>query len=340
MVLNNDLAAIIGFGCEALVYGIYIVIYVLSMVFLHSARRSRTNQLMSIFTTLLFVLCTTHFALEFNHFYTTLQSTGVEGFASETNELFAADILISLIDFCGDIVLLHRCWLVWGKNIWVVVLPFMTAVGGFVCGMTGLGILMNIDPTAPQAPPAVRPLGTAAFSLPLATNFLVTIFTVVRLYMLASRARSITTDNVFNTTAYVTKAATIIIESGMLYLIAQLVFVILFAIGHPAQGIAAVVAVQIYGIAPTLISFRVGLGVSTNEYELSTKRSGAEWRLSTRRGVPTNTTEISVHTTHEIMADSTSDLAIYTTNTKKDTKDLRLNDHDLRDSRIPEDKMV
>ena len=197
----------------------------------------------------------------------------MEGYAEETKTLLAADILISLIDFLGDVVLLHRCWLVWGKNFFVVLLPALTAIGGFgmsillcywrwsvnlltVCGMTGLGILNNIDPTAPQAPPEVKPLGTAAFSLPLATNFLVTIFTVIRLLMLASKARKVGSDSGLNTTTYVNKAAAIVIESGLLYLVAQLVFVVLFAIGHPAQGIAAVVAVQVYvSLKVTILSY-------------------------------------------------------------------------------------
>jgi len=340
VALNNDLAALVGFGCEALVYGVYTVIFSLSLVFLHGGRRTNTNRLMVTFTTFLFLLCTTHFALEFNHFYITLSTTGVENYALETKGLFAADILISLIDFVGDLVLLHRCWLVWGKKWYVIVLPFLTTVGGFVCGMTGLGILLNIAPTAPQAPAAVKPLGTAAFTLPLATNFLITILTVVRLYMLASKARAVNTAKALDTSSYVHKAAAIVIESGALYLVAQLVFVILFALGHPAQGIAAVVAVQIYGIAPTLISFRVGLGVATEEYELSTKRSGAGFRLSTRRGVvATNATGISVHTTREIVADSLSDLALYGMN--KDDKDLTLGDHhEFRDSRVVEDNVV
>jgi hypothetical protein len=38
----------------------------------------------------------------------------------------------------------------------------------------------------------------------------------------------------------------IVVESGMLYLAVQLVFVILFAIGHPAADIFRVIAVQIY----------------------------------------------------------------------------------------------
>ncbi|THH30880.1 hypothetical protein EUX98_g3323 [Antrodiella citrinella] len=336
VVLDNDLAALIGFGCEALVYGVYIVIFLMSLSFLHGGRSTYAHRLMVFSTTFLFLLCTAHFALEFTHFYTTLATTGVTGYAAETKDLFGADILISTIDLVGDCVLLHRCWLVWGKNWWVIALPFLTAVGGFACGMTGLGILLNTDPTAPQAPPSVLPLGTASFSLPLATNFLITLLTVTRLYMLASKTRrASTTTKSLHTSSYVNKAAIIVIESGLLYLVAQLVFVILFAIGHPAQGIAAVVAVQIYGIAPTLISFRVGMGVATDEYEMSTKRSGPEWRLSSRRGaIPTNTTNISVHTSAEIMTDSLSDMVLY----GKDNKDMRLGDHQgFTESRFVED---
>ncbi|KAI9442721.1 hypothetical protein H4582DRAFT_2055111 [Lactarius indigo] len=56
-------------------------------------------------------------------------------------------------------------------------------------------------------------------------------------------------------------------ESGALYLIVQFVFVILFAIQHPAHGIAGVIAVQICGIAPALIVIRVALRLSNRPPE-------------------------------------------------------------------------
>jgi len=37
-----------------------------------------------------------------------------------------------------------------------------------------------------------------------------------------------------------------VVESGMLYLVVQITFVVLFTIQHPAQAIAEVVAAQIY----------------------------------------------------------------------------------------------
>jgi len=42
------------------------------------------------------------------------------------------------------------------------------------------------------------------------------------------------------------RAMMLIIESGALYLATQFIFVIVFAIGHPAENIMAVIAVQIY----------------------------------------------------------------------------------------------
>lgn len=57
------------------------------------------------------------------------------GYADETLPLVGADILISVSDLLGDFVLLYRCWIIWGKNYWVILVPLLTAVAGF-CGST------------------------------------------------------------------------------------------------------------------------------------------------------------------------------------------------------------
>jgi hypothetical protein len=62
----------------------------------------------------------------------------------------------------------------------------------------------------------------------------------------------------------------LIIESGVLYMVTQLIFVVLVAIGNPAETILSYAGTQIYGIASTLIIIRVGLGVSPEETVLPT----------------------------------------------------------------------
>lgn len=46
--------------------------------------------------------------------------------------------------------------------------------------------------------------------------------------------------------SYINSVTSLMVESGMLYLTVQLVFVVLFALNHPAQPIMVSIAVQIY----------------------------------------------------------------------------------------------
>ena len=92
MTLTNDMAALMGFALESLFYGSFYKFLVFSvhvtqsptgfycMLFLASTtvllwwRRKHTNinVPMAVANFTLFLCCTTHFAIEFNHFYTTL----------------------------------------------------------------------------------------------------------------------------------------------------------------------------------------------------------------------------------------------------------------------------
>ena len=82
-------------------------------------------------------------------------------------------------------------------------------------------------------------MGIPTFSLPLGTNVVVTTLMAGRIWYLSPH------DAQFPTRTG-QAALKIVVESGMLNLAVQLIFVILFAIGHPAQGIVGVIAVQTY----------------------------------------------------------------------------------------------
>lgn len=145
-------------------------------------------------------------------------------------------------------------------------------------------LVLTLDPNAPIAPPALVPLGLAGYALPLATNVLTTALIVARLWHTASTAEARCRGRMAGTVRAAQHAVAIIVESGLLYLAAQLVLVVLFALSHPAQAVVAVMAVQIYvrispllfyfhsadeeldvqGIAPTLIVIRVALGISSD----------------------------------------------------------------------------
>ena len=96
-----------------------------------------------------------------------------------------------------------------------------------------------------MAPASVVPLGLAGFILPLITNVILTTLIAMRIWYLSPRKVRDMRSAQF-TMGISRVIIGIVIESGMLYVAVQFVFVIIFAIGHPAQGIVGVMAVQIY----------------------------------------------------------------------------------------------
>ena len=110
--------------------------------------------------------------------------------------------------------------------------------------LLSLNLKSPVTPTSPT-PRALVPLGLAAFCLSLGTNVIVTTLIAGRIWYLSPRkARKM--GSVKFPTGIGRATIDIVIESGMLYLATQLILAILFAIRHPAQSIASVIAVQIY----------------------------------------------------------------------------------------------
>ncbi|KAI0296488.1 hypothetical protein B0F90DRAFT_1819923 [Multifurca ochricompacta] len=282
MALSNDMAALIGFACEAVTYGAYFILFILSMVMISKMRQAkrRINAPIVIASTLLFLVCTAHFAIEFNHFYITLKEIGVNHYADETNPLIGADLLISVADLIGDAILIYRCWLIWGKNYFVIIIPSLCAVAGFACVAEVSHLLLGINPSAPVAPVALVPLATAGYALPLATNAIVTLLIAFRIWYLSPESHP-SLRGLHPPSRTARHVIAIVVESGFLYLITQILFVALFAAKHPAQAIIAVIAVQIYGIAPTLIIIRVARGLP--DITKQTAGGMASWNVPSSR---------------------------------------------------------
>jgi hypothetical protein len=106
--------------------------------------------------------------------------------------------------------------------------------------MAGIGILVQIDPTAPVAPKAIVPLGDIALGLPLGVNILVTSLIIGRIWYISRGTSTALSMRVVKT------AMAVAIESGALVVIVQIAFVTLFVAQSPAQNIAVAVAEQIY----------------------------------------------------------------------------------------------
>lgn len=278
MTVSINVTQAVGLVCEALLYGVYCVLFVVSVVILIK-RHQVSNRVIWVANCLLFATSTAHFALMFNHFYIALEHAPFAEFANETSVLLGANLMISVVDIIGDLLLLYRCWLVWGKNYYVIILPLLTALGGFGCILPIPSLVLSINPTSPVPPIEIVPLTTAGYALPLCTNIMVTGLIAGRLWYL-SRIPIVDEHGkpVVLKIAAGGRPMMLIIESGALYMVTQLIFVVLVAIRNPAEAVLSLAGTQIYGIASTLIIIRVGLGISSEQTMVEMSSTQMEFR--------------------------------------------------------------
>lgn len=147
-----------------------------------------------------------------------------------------------------------------------------------------IGLLSVLDPSAPIAPPSLVPLGTAGFAIPLGFNIIVTSLIVGRIWWYGRRVGRILYEKQVsgvNGMSHLRSVMSMIIESGALYLAVQMVFLTLFAMNHPAQGVIVPIAVQIYVRTSRQISSvsRVDLTEFTGHRSNSHFCAGRPWPL-------------------------------------------------------------
>ncbi|KAJ7487016.1 hypothetical protein FB451DRAFT_1228574 [Mycena latifolia] len=258
--VNPDQATLLGFGLEGIGYGANVVLFGVAIsVLIRRTPMGQTSKLpMFAVTCLMFSLCTVHYSLNFNNVYNGLMVNVRPHISEETHLLAGADMLFAITDFFSQLILIYRCYL-------VVILPVLVALASVACGIGLIGLVLTISPTAPQAPAAIVPVGDAAFAMSLILNFVTSSLIVGRIWYMSRQSMM---QGVPHSKTSIQRAIEIVVESGLLFLAAQFVFVVLFAIAHPAQAVVEPIATQIYGISPMLIIVRVGMGAS---YEQTTK---------------------------------------------------------------------
>ncbi|KAF7330662.1 hypothetical protein MSAN_02451500 [Mycena sanguinolenta] len=171
------------------------------------------------------------------------------------------DIILAINNLVTDLLFLYRCYVIWGSRKIILVLPAMmilaTVVGGCVTGLGYYGIVKLNIPIDPRVP----------FILGGSTNILMMCLTAGRIWYIRREVRSLSTlkplQQRYNT------VVAIILESGILYCLCVIIYVISISInestwfGTVFNGVAWGLVQLGVNIVPTLILVRVGMGRST-----------------------------------------------------------------------------
>ncbi|KJA17775.1 hypothetical protein HYPSUDRAFT_70411 [Hypholoma sublateritium FD-334 SS-4] len=168
--------------------------------------------------------------------------------------------IYSFLDLISQGVLIYRCWIVWGKNTALIIVPSLLATASFITDIVLVAELGLFGPASRAAPDWFTKLGTASFSISLATNAIVTAVLVAKLIMVH---RELTGDG-YAHGHYISVVIAMLIESGALTFVAQLIWVVLFSLQNVSSGFNAVgnETALACGIAPTAVIVRVAMGRS------------------------------------------------------------------------------
>ncbi|RDX44600.1 hypothetical protein OH76DRAFT_1559655 [Lentinus brumalis] len=254
---------------ESSFWGFYTLLFSLTVYGIWRRRRHGVNLFTTGSIVLLYMLATAHMALALVRL--------VQGFILYRDTigpiLYFADISVRLNmakDYIyimnmalGDLIVVWRLYVVWGRKLWVSALPVLMVLGEFVAGYGSISQWLLPSPV----PETMVRWGTAMFAISLATNVLVTVTVASRIWYITSRSHS-----ALGASSPHARVILLIIESGALISAAKLTEFVLFKLA-PLDGLDGLNALylvyeampQITGLVPTVIVYAVNHGFTQTD---------------------------------------------------------------------------
>ncbi|PBK94207.1 hypothetical protein ARMGADRAFT_1078917 [Armillaria gallica] len=256
---------------ESLAHGMYtalLAVVLWRILSSSTAHRGQTKVLAGI-STLMYIMATMHLAVRW--FYAR-RAFIVNGGTEETRFLALTDSLVAggplwvptissivagINILTADCVIIWRCWIIWGRNWRIVVLPSLCTLCGTIFDI--IFLIQELTPLTDAQGKPVTPWGSdsinwgiAYYSMTLSTTVICTILIVSRLVRANTTGKSLRfAPNPYH------KVIEIMVESAAFYVVALAVFIPFLATNSPYSNYPQVLLASVTGIAPTLILLRV-----------------------------------------------------------------------------------
>ncbi|KAI0026659.1 hypothetical protein K488DRAFT_65467 [Vararia minispora EC-137] len=166
--------------------------------------------------------------------------------------------VMKTVDYCimtsiGDAVLIYRCFIVWGKNWFIMVGLGILWVAFLVVAVIDWYIEFTMHSSALLSASNLRPFVHAVQSITLCINVIATSLIVYKIYQVQKNNASISIHG-GSSSSGLKRAMRIIVESGALYTASVIVFFGVYLASSNAQYVAAdAVSVMLWGARLMLI---------------------------------------------------------------------------------------
>lgn len=164
----------------------------------------------------------------------------------------AVNAMFPLNQWLADGLLLHRCYVIYSMNYWVIAFPCLMYLASIA-----MGIAFTHLATEPEINDDVLGyIGDSYYSISLALNILLTLLIITRLILLRRNIRRAMGASNRSGGLY-TAVVTMLVESCALYVITLLLFSVPWAVGDWVREIFFGILPATQVIAPYLITLRV-----------------------------------------------------------------------------------
>jgi len=285
---------IIGVVLEGFFYGVYSAIFYMYIRY-HTSKelgiQAEKRNVLFFLLCVLYMLATTTIVLEIA--VSILPSNPGSNLLS-FHLFYALSIINGLCDFISEAILIYRCWVIWGCNIRVIIIPSMLALAFLATWLATSYTLLS-----PQRPLVDityywrYPVGLTSLVISLTVNAVVTGLIVLRILKVYWEIRAtfkVQTLGVSRAEAKVRSIIFIMIESGMAIFTIQLIGVVLAILKLDDPFIIVLNINEMFnGLIPTIILLRVSMGLSYHD-DKSLVETAASWRFApqNQNSIPEN----------------------------------------------------
>ncbi|RDB21602.1 hypothetical protein Hypma_011203 [Hypsizygus marmoreus] len=196
------------------------------------------NYVMLIPAILMFIFASLDVAFGLQHnieAFIYFQGDPIEEFNNNSNWLVVMKMVNYVAQtFIGDAILLYRCWIVYGRNWLIVILPGLMWIAETVCGGMTAYIEANLKNDAALVnAKSLVPFITSMLTLTLATNLIVTSLIVWRIWSTQVAAKFKAT--ISSEKSPLSRAMRILVESGLMYTLSIVVLFGLYMASNNGQ---------------------------------------------------------------------------------------------------------
>ncbi|KAL0952908.1 hypothetical protein HGRIS_007123 [Hohenbuehelia grisea] len=252
--------------CASTLYGVFATLIAVIVYLLLSDRRiSVAHRALFWVSIFMFALVTVHLGLELQ------QATQADAVTVQTIQ--AESIIVACLIAIGDSILVWRVWVVWARSYWIAAIPFVLTIATWVLSMVSSAEITN----APWVLLIPR-FSQAISALYLANTVSATGLIIGRVLYIQRSVHSISGSSHRATSKRYTGALLLIVESGLVWTLCQIIGLILANIKNIGVTTMLNLQVPLIGIMPTMIilivHFDLVPGTHANETYQATMRSG------------------------------------------------------------------